>query len=226
MWSCKYSTTPKGEDKNTRILQKGDIRFYRKHRELSHGSGILHLADKVSQTFRTQKDGVKNATGTQCQTAKTLCPVRIWEEIIIRLDSYSGTTRDTPVNMVWVELQKTTITSHMTTKSLRSGTLYFCEERLGLSHKEVGAHSIWSGFAMELYLSKVYLEAIMLMGQWERSALLWYIHIQVSDLSKGISTLMTNNHAFYTIPGIEVVYHTPVQDNIYPQRLSLNIRGL
>ena len=61
-----------------RILQKGDIRFYRKRRELSHDSGILHLADKVSLTFCTQKNGVKNSTVTQWQTTTTLCPVRIW----------------------------------------------------------------------------------------------------------------------------------------------------
>ena len=79
-----------------------------------------------------------------------------WVKIIIRLDSYLNTTRDTPVNMVWVELQKTTITSQMTTNSLRAGTLYFGKERLGFSHKEVGTHSIQSGFAMELYLAKVY----------------------------------------------------------------------
>ena len=136
--------------------------FYKKHRELSHNNGILHLADKVSLTFRTQKNGVKNATVTQWQTTTTLCPVRIWAEIIIRLDSYSGTTRDTPVNTVWVELKKTN--SHMTTKSLRSGKLSFGKERLGFSHKEVGTHSIRSGFSMELYLSKVYPKKTMIMG--------------------------------------------------------------
>ena len=62
MQSCTYSTTPKGEDKHTRILQKGDICFYRKRRELSHDSGVLHLDDKVSPAFRTQKNGVKIAT--------------------------------------------------------------------------------------------------------------------------------------------------------------------
>ena len=90
----------------------------------------------------------------------------------------------------------------MTTKSLRVGTLYFGEERLGLSHKEVGTYSIWSGFAMELYLAKVYPETIMIMGRWASSAFLRYISIQVSDLSKGTSTLMTTNHALYTIPEI------------------------
>ena len=113
----------------------------------------------------------------------------------------------------------------MTTKSLRSGTLSVVKERLGFSHKEVVTQSIWSGFAMELYLAKVYPETIMIMGRWESSAILRYIRIQVSDISKGISKLMKNNHAFYTIPEIEVVYHTPVHDNTDPQRMNLNRRG-
>ena len=206
MQSCKYSTTPKGEDKRTHILQKGDMRFYRKRRELPHDSGILHIADKVSPTFRTQKNGVKNSTVTQWRTATTLCPVRIWEEIIIRLESYSGTTRDTPVNTVWVDLQKTTITSQMKTNSLRAATLSFGKERLVFSHKEVGTHSIRSGFTMEHFLDKVYLETIMVMGRWGSSAFMWYIRIQVSDLSKGISNLMKNNHALYTILEIEFTH--------------------
>ena len=84
----------------------------------------------------------------------------------------------------------------MTTKSLRSGTLSFGEKRLVFSHKEVGTHSIRSGFAMELYLAKVYPETIMIVGLWVSSAFLRYISIQVSDIGKGISTLMTTNHAF------------------------------
>ena len=104
--------------------------------------------------------------------------------------------------MVWVERHKTMITSQMTTNSLRAGTLYFGEERLGFSHKEVGTHSILSGFAMELYLAKVYPETIMIMGRWARSDFMWYIRIQASDISKGISTIMTHHHAFYTIPEI------------------------
>ena len=78
---------------------------------------------------------------------------------------------------------------------------------------------------MERYLAKVYPETIMIMGRWASSAFLWYIRIQVSDIRKGISTLMTNNHAFYTIPEIEVVYHTPVQPNTEPQRLRQNKQG-
>ena len=51
-------------------------------------------------------------------------------------------THDTPLNTVWVENNKTPITSQMTTKYLGSGTLSFGEERLGFSYKEVGNNSI------------------------------------------------------------------------------------
>ena len=75
---------------------------------------MLHLGDKVSLTCNTHKNGVINARVTQWQTAATLYLVHKWAEIIIRLDSYSGTTRDTPVNTISVELQKIMITSQMT----------------------------------------------------------------------------------------------------------------
>ena len=127
--------------------------------------------------------------------------------------------------MFWVEHQKTAITYHMKTKPLRSVTIYFGEERLGFSHKEVGTHSIWSGFYMELYLYKLYPETIMIMERWISSDLMRYIRIQVSDLSKDISTLMANKQDFYTIPEIEVVYHTPGHYNTEPKRMNLNIRG-
>ena len=52
----------------------------------------------------------------------------------------------------------------MTIKSLRWSKLSFGEEILGFSRKDVGTHSIWSEFAMELYLVKVYQETIMIMG--------------------------------------------------------------
>ena len=78
---------------------------------------------------------------------------------------------------------------------------------------------------MELYLAKVYPETIMIMGRWASSSFLPYIRIQVSDLSKVIRTLRTTNHAFYTIPEIEVVYHISGQNDTDTQRKSLNKRG-
>ena len=78
---------------------------------------------------------------------------------------------------------------------------------------------------MELYLEKVYPETVMIMGRWARSAFLRYIRTQVSDLIKGISTIIKKNHAFYTIPEIEFVYHTPGYNDTDPKRLNLKRRG-
>ena len=47
MNSCEYSTTPKGENKRTHILRKGDIKFYRKKYKIMHSRSHIHLEDKV-----------------------------------------------------------------------------------------------------------------------------------------------------------------------------------
>ena len=160
VWSCEYPTTPRGENKQTSILRKGDIRFYRKWRELLHSIRCIHLANKVSQKSNTKKNGIKNATVTQWRTCKHIFPVKIWANNITRLESHPGTLDDTPVNTVSVENHKATITSQMTIKIIRSVTLFFGEERLGFSHKEVSTHSPQSGFAMDLFLATVYPETI------------------------------------------------------------------
>ena len=111
----------------------------RKRREISHDSGILHIADKVSLKLLTLKNGKKNATVTQWRTAKTLCLVGIWAEIILRLDSYLGTTCDTPVNTFWVELQKT---NHLTNyNQLTKGSHTFLWQRETVILIQRGGHS-------------------------------------------------------------------------------------
>ena len=158
--------TPKGGAKPTRILRKGSIRFYRKCHKLTHNSIRIHLVDKVSPTFSTQKNGVKNETVTQWQKGKPLCPVQIWSDIISILELYPVTSDNTPLNTVWVENHKTTITSQMKIKVLRSWTLSFGEEHLGFSHKEIVTHSLQSVFYMDIFLAGVYPETIIIIGRW------------------------------------------------------------
>ena len=135
MQSCEYSTTPKGENKKTCILRKVDSKFYRRLRELLHSSSRIHLADKVYPTLRTQKNDVKNSKVTQWWIGKHLCPVQIWSNITTSLESYPGTSDEPPINTVWGGNSRTSITSQITTKTLRSGTLSFGEERLGFPQK-------------------------------------------------------------------------------------------
>ena len=90
--------------------------LYRKQRKLLHGIDCIHLVYKVSPTFRTQKNGVKNATVTHWRMGKHLFRVQVWADIFTRLDFYPGLSDNTPVNTVWLENHKTAITSQMTTK--------------------------------------------------------------------------------------------------------------
>ena len=90
-------------------------------------------------------------------------------------------------------------------KLLKSGTLYFGEEHLGFSHKEVVTHSLWFGVSVELFLEIVYPETIMITGLWSSNLFFGCIQIQFSNLNKGISDIMVSTQAFYTIPKEEVI---------------------
>ena len=125
MWSCEYPTTPKGENKQTRILQKGYVRFYRKRRNMPQRNGGIHMVEKLSLTFLTQKNCVNDATVSQWSTGKHLYLVKIWSDTITRLYLYPVTLYYTPVNTVWVENCKTNIMYQIKIKLLRSVTLSF-----------------------------------------------------------------------------------------------------
>ena len=88
------------------------------------------------------------------------------------------------------------------------------------SHKEVGTYLLWYGFSTAVFLARVYLELIVIIGRWYSNSFLWYIQIQVSELSKGVSNLMVSNIAFYTIPKVEVIYYTPGQPGVQSHRLN------
>ena len=112
--ACDHASIPqppKGGISEHASCGRGGIKFYRKRRKIPHSSGHLHLADKVSLLFRTQKNGVKNSTVNQWRTWKHLCIVQLWVYIVTRMDLYPGSSDDTPVNTVWVENHRTTLTS-------------------------------------------------------------------------------------------------------------------
>ena len=108
---------------------------------------------------------------------------------------------------------------------MRSGTLSFGEERLRFSYKEVGTHSLRSGFSMDLLLARVNPETIMIIGWCSPNDFLRYIRIQSSTLRKGISDLMVSTQSFYTISEAEVICYTPVQIGVQSHRLNTQ-RGI
>jgi hypothetical protein len=45
---------------------------------------------------------------------------------------------------------------------------------------------------------------IILIGRWSSNAFLLYIHKQVQEFSRNISTNMMQNESFFTIPSIQI----------------------
>ena len=122
--SCEYSTTPKGEEKQTHILKKGNIRFYRKRCKLTHNIGCIHLEDNVYPTLSAHENEKKNAVVTKWRTGKLIYLVHIWDNITTIMNVYPRTSGDTPLNTVWLENHKTTITvgKNIPSKEIPLGT--------------------------------------------------------------------------------------------------------
>ena len=67
---------------------------------------MIIYADTVSITFEFQKNKQKDITITQPRAGKELCPVIIWAKIVLRILSYKGGTKNTPVNVLVVGKQR------------------------------------------------------------------------------------------------------------------------
>ena len=144
----EYSVTAQKDTKWTWIFKKGDIKFDRNIWKLNHSICLIHLVETLFPTSHMQKNCFKNAILTRCQTGKHFYPVKIWSNIIIKLESYLKTSEDSPVNTVWLDNCSSMITSKIKIKALRLVDLYFGDERIGFSQKDIVTHSILSVFSM------------------------------------------------------------------------------
>jgi len=168
---------------------------------LHHQDKLLHRAECVSITFEFQKRDTKNDVITQfCSPDALLCPVKIWTRIVRRILSYPSPSPDSTVNCF--QLPDGTL-SYFTGKELLSRIRLVAEsigkDELGFSANELGLHSARSGAAMAMYLAKVPVYTIMLLGHWSSDAFLRYIRRQVKEFSKGVSQRMIMNEKFFTI---------------------------
>ena len=139
-------------------------------------------------------------TVTQPRSGKTICPVRIWAKIILRIMSYKGSSDRTKVNAVLVGKRLTYVTRAAMLKHIRHTVDNMTG--LGFTGADVGTHSIRSSLAMALYLSKRPISTIMLLGRWCSDAFLLYIRRQVQEFSAGVSADMVSHENFFTIPDL------------------------
>ncbi len=200
MRSCEYLKV--FGKRRTKLLTMKNIRFFTGRREIKHDDNSLHLADSVSITFEFQKKDTRNDTVTHFRSGhKSLCPVLVWIQIIQRIRSYPSSTDDTPVNTFMDKFKKIHyISGSQLLKQLRLAAAALGKDILGFSPKDLGLHSARSGAAMAMFLARVPVYTIMLLGRWSSDAFLRYIRKQVKEFSKGISKKMLKNDKFFTIP--------------------------
>jgi hypothetical protein len=70
----------------------------------------------------------------------------------------------------------------------------------GLTPDEIGLHSMRSSSAMAMYLHKVPVYTIMLLGRWSSDAFLRYIRKQVDNFGQDVSKKMIDTDMFYHVP--------------------------
>jgi len=92
------------------------------------------------------------------------------------------------------------VTASQVCEALRRSARHFGRDNLGFSPEELGTHSIRSGAAMAMYLSRTPVYTIMLIGRWTSDAFLRYIRPQVQDFTRGVSQSMISSHDFFHIP--------------------------
>lgn len=210
MRSCEYSTTPKQEEKKTKLLRLRNIRFFSRDKKgfmttIDHSSPLSSLseAECISITFEDQKNGEKNACITQHKASrqKDLCPVRAWAALVHRIMSYPKTTMDTTVNTFYTKGSLKLISSNQTRSFIKSHVRSLGQDRLGLKANQVGTHSLRSSCAMLLYLTNVRTSTIMLLGRWKSDAFLLYLRRQVKEFTQQVTHQMGSQpDLFFTIP--------------------------
>lgn len=217
MRSCEYSkTTSPNESTTTKLLTLGNIRFFKNSELLPHDHKDLSAADIVSITFEAQKNKTKFQRISLHRSSAPLCPVSTWASIVRRIRAYPSSNDSTKINTYKSSTGRLSfISSSQIKQKLRIAASLLGKQVLGFEPHEIGCHSLRSGSAMAMYLAKIPVTTIQLIGRWKSNAFMRYIREQVDCFTTNVSTLMSQAPSFYTIP--EPGYETkPYQERKTP----------
>ena len=203
--SCEYLKVPRPHDKRTRILTLRNIAFYKDGKAMLKPSpsaqNQLHTADSVSITFETQKNERKFDTITQWRTSDpTLCPVKQWAALTVRIYKYPGATDSTPISAVWHHNCLDHIEATEVSNTLKDAVKAHGEDDLQIYQHKIGTHSIRSGAAMAMYLGGVPVFAIMMIGRWSSDSFMKYIRKQIEEFTFDVSSKMLTMQHFRHVP--------------------------
>ena len=202
MRSCEYLDTKISEiDRRTRILRLRNITFKKNGKTIAHNNIMLDQADIVIITFEFQKNDKRNIQIHMFRTSdSSLNPVTAWARTVQRVWSYADTTKDSTVcsfknsKQKIVQIQSTQVRDWLKTIVDLIGA-----EILGFTSIDIGLHSIRSGGAMAMFLSKTSTIIMMRVGRWSSDAFLEYIREQVENFTVDVSENMLKFETFVNI---------------------------
>ena len=204
MRSCEYLNVGKNEVRKTKRLRLRNLRLFRAGRLLEFQDPTLRSADFVSMTFEDQKNGKRHDTITlQNSCDGILNPVLAIADLIQRVIKIPGASLDSYINKYASRGKTREVTAFQVRESLRVACITIGLSKLGFTEDEIGTHSLRSGAAMAMYLARVPVYTIMLLGRWSSDAFLLYIRKQVEQFSHNVSVRMIENQHFTHVPNFE-----------------------
>jgi hypothetical protein len=199
MRSCEYLATNTPErERRTRILRLRNIIFKKQGITVPHSSHQLELADIVMIVFEFQKNDKRDVQIHMFKTSDdVLNPVIAWAKTVKRVWSYPNATADLKVCHFLDQNGKLCMIKANDVRDwLRATVSLIGEDVLGFTAEDIGLHSIRSGGAMAMFLSKTSTIIMMRVGRWSSEAFLEYIREQVQDFTVGISENMLEFESF------------------------------
>jgi hypothetical protein len=202
MRSCEYLSTNTPEaDRRTKILRLRNIIFKKNGLTIAHSSKELESADIVMIIFEFQKNDKRDIQVHMFRTSdQVLNPVIAWAKTVKRIWAYPKASDD---NKVCSFLEKDgvvrDIQAAQVRERLKSIVALIGEQVLGFTADDIGLHSLRSGGAMAMFLSKTSTIIMMRVGRWSSEAFLEYIREQVQDFTVGISENMIQYESFFNM---------------------------
>ena len=163
MRSCKYSLTPKHEEKKTKLLCLYNLQFFDGSTEITNINQIQN-SQLVRITFESTKTDVKDVSVIQHRTNKELCPVKFWVKIKQRLLSYPRTSEKSTVNTILINGKLKQIASSQIRAFIRSIVLETDPFQKHFDISRIGTHSVCTSTAMILHCAKKETYIIMMLG--------------------------------------------------------------
>ena len=168
-----------------------NVQFYQDDKPVPiQSSELLPVADFLTLTFDTQKNGVKGERiGHRRSTSTTLCPILAEAHWVAHLNFHEA-KKDQPLCSYYHTASKTYqyLASQDITKVLRASALH--HPRFCINPSSVECCSLRTSGAMALFSCRVNALLIKLVGHWHPDAMLRYLHVQSCPIMSGLSKLM------------------------------------